>query len=65
VAVVGDLATVVGSDLPLSLGRPSRIRATSWIKPGRVAWCWWGDTSSPGNLQRQRAFVRAAAAFLW
>ena len=65
VAVVGDLATVVGSDLPLSLGRPSRIRDTSWIRPGRVAWSWWSDTSSPGNLPRQRAFVRAAAAYRW
>jgi hypothetical protein len=65
VAVVGDLGTVVGSDLPLSLGRPSQIRDTSWIKPGRVAWSWWSDTKSPGNLWRQRAFVRAAAAYRW
>jgi alpha-glucosidase len=65
VAVVGDLGTVVGSDLPMSLGRPSQIRDTSWIKPGRVAWSWWSDTHSPGNLWRQRAFVRAAAAYHW
>jgi alpha-glucosidase len=65
VAVVGDLGTVVSSDLPLSLGRPSQIRDTSWIRPGRVAWSWWSDTSSPGNLRRQRAFVRAAAAYRW
>jgi hypothetical protein len=65
VAVVGDLATVVGSDLPLSLGRPSRIRDTSWIHPGRVAWSWWSDPDSPGDLRRQRAFVRAAARWGW
>ena len=65
VAVVGDLGTVVGSDLPLSLGRPSQIRDTSWIRPGRVAWSWWSDTKSPGNMWRQRAFVRAAAAYHW
>jgi hypothetical protein len=65
VAVVGDLATVVGSDLPLSLGRPSRIRDTSWIHPGRVAWSWWSDPDSPGDLRRQRVFVRAAAARGW
>ena len=40
-------------------------RSHGWIKPGRVAWSWWSDTSSPGNLQRQRAFVRAAAAYRW
>jgi alpha-glucosidase len=65
VAVVGDLATVVGSDLPLSLGRPSQIDDTSWIAPGRVAWSWWSDRDSPGNISRQRAFVRAAAAHRW
>src|SRR6185295_13958420 len=65
VAVVGDLARIVDSDLPLALGRPSQIRDTSWIHPGRVAWSWWSDTSSPGNLTRQRAFVRAAARYRW
>jgi len=65
VAVVGDLGTVVGSDLPVSLGRPSQIADTSWIHPGRVAWSWWSDTSSPGNLWRQRAFIRTAATYHW
>ena len=65
VAVVGDLGTVVGSDLPLSLGRPSQIRDAAWIRPGRVAWSWWSDSSSPGDLWRQRAFVRAAADYRW
>jgi hypothetical protein len=65
VAVVGDLATVVGSDLPLSLGRPSQIRDTSWIHPGRVAWSWWSDPKSPGDVDRQREFIRAAQTRGW
>jgi alpha-glucosidase len=65
VAIVGSLATVVGSDLPLSLGRPSRIQDTSWIAPGRVAWSWWSDADSPDDIRRQRAFVRAAARYRW
>jgi alpha-glucosidase len=65
VAVVGDLATLVGSDLPLSLGHPSEIADTSWIRPGRVAWSWWSDADSPGDVRRQRAFVREAAAHGW
>jgi alpha-glucosidase len=65
VAVIGDLATIVESDLPLSLGRPSQIRDTAWIHPGRAAWSWWSDQDSPGDLSRQRAFVRAAAAHQW
>jgi hypothetical protein len=65
VAVVGALAGVVGSDLPLSLGRPSEIRDTSWIHPGRVAWSWWSDPGSPGDEARQRAFIRSADAHRW
>jgi hypothetical protein len=65
VAIVGDLPTVVGSDLPLSLGRPSRIPDPSWIEPGRVAWSWWSDRHSPANVPRQRAFVREAAGRHW
>jgi alpha-glucosidase len=65
VAIVGDLATIVGSDLALDLGRPSRIRDTSWIHPGRVAWSWWSDPDSPGDLRRQRAYIRAAARYRW
>ncbi|MEA2291194.1 MAG: hypothetical protein QOF17_214, partial [Solirubrobacteraceae bacterium] len=65
VAVVGDLPAIVASDLALSLGRPSQIRDTSWIHPGRVAWSWWSEPASPGDARRQRAYVRAAAAYGW
>ncbi|HET8952599.1 MAG TPA: glycoside hydrolase family 97 catalytic domain-containing protein [Solirubrobacteraceae bacterium] len=65
VAVIGDLPTVVGSDLPISLGRPTAIRDVSWIRPGRAAWSWWSDSKSPGDASRQRAMIRAAAAHRW
>jgi alpha-glucosidase len=65
VAIVGDLGTVVGSDLPLDLGRPSQIADTRWIHPGRVAWSWWSDPDSPGNVVRQRQFIRRAARSGW
>jgi hypothetical protein len=65
VAIIGDLETVVGSDLAVSLGRPSRIHDTSWIHPGRVAWSWWSEPASPGDRVRQFAYVRAAAAHHW
>jgi hypothetical protein len=65
VAVIGDAAQVVASDLPLALGRPSEIADPSWIRPGRVAWSWWSDSASTESLERQRAFVDAAAANGW
>jgi alpha-glucosidase len=64
-AVVGGLDDVVGSSLPLALGRPSRIGNASWIRPGRVAWSWWSNSLSPRDPGRQMQFVDAAAARGW
>ena len=64
-ALIGDLADVVESSLPLALARPSRIRDTGWIRPGRVAWSWWSDSTSPRRLETQRAYVDAAAERGW
>jgi hypothetical protein len=62
VAVIGRLATIVGSDLPLSLGRRSQVPDTSWIHPGRASWSWWSDASSPERLSAQEQFVAFAAS---
>lgn len=63
--VTGTLADVVETDLPLALGRPSRVQDTSWIEPGRAAWSWLRDRSSPRRLDAQMAFVDLAAAQGW
>lgn len=65
VALIGDLSSIVASDLPLALGRPSRIRDASWIQPGRVAWSWWADSGSPRDPQRLREYVDLAASMGW
>jgi alpha-glucosidase len=65
VAVIGSLARVVGSDLPLALGAPSRIRDTAWIRPGRAAWSWWSNSNSPWELDTQKRYVDYAAARGW
>jgi len=36
----GDLLT---NQLIYLLAKPSQVRDTSWIKPGKVAWDWWND----------------------
>lgn len=65
VAVTGSLADVVATDLPLALGRPSRIADTSWIRPGRSAWSWLADHASSRSAEAQRAAVDAAVAHGW
>ena len=64
-AIVGDLATVTGSTLVDDLASPSKIADTSWIKPGKVAWSWLSENSSPSNFERQKAYVDFAARNGW
>ena len=66
VAIVGKkLGTVVESDLVSNLNPPSKVEDTDWIEPGRVAWSWWSDSSSPSNLDRQKEFVDFAQEMGW
>jgi alpha-glucosidase len=64
-AIVGDLATVTESTLVDDLATPSRIRDTSWIQPGKVAWSWLSDHPSPSDFERQKDFVDFAARNNW
>ncbi|TDN37889.1 glycoside hydrolase family 97 protein [Hymenobacter sp. UV11] len=34
---------LVNSDMVYKLAAPSRLKDTSWIRPGKVAWDWWND----------------------
>jgi len=65
VLVVGDLGTIVESDLvPALVGGPE-IGDTDWIEPGRAAWSWWSEWDSPADPDRQREYVEYAAARGW
>jgi alpha-glucosidase len=64
-AIVGDLATVTESTLVDDLATPSKIRDTSWIQPGKVAWSWLSDHPSPSDFERQKDFVDFAARNNW
>ncbi len=64
-AIVGDLATVSTSTLVDDLASPARFTDTSWIRPGKVAWSWLSEHSSPGNYERQKQYVDFAARNGW
>ena len=36
-------AELANNDMVQKLSEPSKIKAISWIKPGKVAWDWWND----------------------
>ncbi len=61
--IVGDLATVTGSDLSTDLASPSKIADTSWIRPGAGAWSWWSEGT--GDLALQKRYVDLAAKEHW
>ncbi|MET0235221.1 MAG: glycoside hydrolase family 97 catalytic domain-containing protein [Kibdelosporangium sp.] len=63
--IVGDLATVTESTLVDDLADPSRISDTSWIRPGKVAWSWLSEHSSPSDFERQKVYVDFAARNGW
>ncbi|ONI84668.1 alpha-glucosidase [Saccharothrix sp. ALI-22-I] len=64
-AIVGDLATVSQSTLVDDLASPARFTDTSWVRPGKVAWSWLSEHSSPGNFERQKQYVDFAARNGW
>ena len=71
VFVLGDSPSdLVSSDTVYALATPCRIKDTSWIKPGQVAWDWWNErkiTDVPGlntgcNYETYKAYIDFAAA---
>ena len=63
IIITGTLPQVVESNLVTDLARPAITGDTSWIKPGRVAWSWWGDGT--GDLALQKKYVDFAQAMGW
>lgn len=63
-AIVGTLKTIIESTLIENLATPSKIKDTSWIKPGRSGWSWWsGDSCSNYNVQVK--YVDFCSAMGW
>ena len=68
VIMVGDSpGELVESTLIATLGEPSQVKDTSWIKPGKTAWDWWNDNqvaiANPGmNTDTYKAYIDFAAA---
>jgi hypothetical protein len=73
VAIVGDRSTVVESSLvPALVGETNsdgdRVDVSpeaDWIEPGRVAWSWWSEGTSPEDPDVQREYVDYAADHGW
>ncbi|MBF9255702.1 glycoside hydrolase family 97 protein [Pontibacter sp. 172403-2] len=60
---------LLNNDMVYKLASPSRIKDTSWIKPGKVAWDWWNDWNITGvdfragiNTETYKYYIDFAAA---
>ncbi|MGC8886486.1 MAG: glycoside hydrolase family 97 catalytic domain-containing protein [Verrucomicrobiia bacterium] len=66
VIILGEgLAQIVESTLVEDLNPPSIVKNTDWIKPGRAAWSWWSDPTSPQDAKKQMKFIDFAADMGW
>ncbi|ANS70326.1 alpha-glucosidase [Streptomyces lincolnensis] len=64
--VTGDLATVTRSTFTDDLAPASKVRDTSWIRPGTVLWTWLAGGREAGqSLAAQKAYVDYAAERGW
>ncbi|MFE7712447.1 glycoside hydrolase family 97 catalytic domain-containing protein [Streptomyces sp. NPDC057486] len=64
--VTGDLATITGSTFTDDLAPASKVRDTSWIRPGRALWTWLAGGRPAGqSLEMQKGYVDYAAARHW
>ncbi|MPY59226.1 glycoside hydrolase family 97 catalytic domain-containing protein [Streptomyces spongiae] len=64
--ITGDLATVTESTFVDDLAPPSRVRDTSWIKPGPALWTWLAGGKEAGqSLEAQKKYVDYAAERGW
>ena len=64
--VTGDLATVTRSTFTDDLAAASKVRDTSWIRPGTVLWTWLAGGREAGqSLAAQKAYVDHAAERGW
>ncbi len=66
VVLVGDAAArLLESDLVSDLSPATRLKDTSWIRPGRAAWSWWSKSDSPRHADDLNAFTDLAAGMGW
>ena len=66
VIIIGsELNTIIASNLVTDLSPASRIKNTSWIKPGRASWSWLSDANSPQDFFKLKNFVDLAVAMNW
>ncbi len=59
------LGTIIESNLVYHLSKTNQLKNTSWIKPGRASWSWWGDHESSKNFNSLTKFIDLSKSMGW
>ncbi len=65
VMIIGALSTIVESTLVEDVCPSSKIKDTSWIKPGRASWVYWAYNHGTKDFQRCKQYVDLASEMGW
>lgn len=60
-----NLGEIVESNMVTHVSDSSKVKDTSWIKPGRASWSWWSDEESCRDYGKLKEFVDFSADFGW
>jgi hypothetical protein len=61
----GSAADIAMSTLVTDLATPSRVTDTSWIRPGRSSWSWWGYPEGPHTVEHYAQYTDFALKMGW
>lgn len=64
IIITDNLNDLANSDLVMNANPESKIEDTSWIKPGRAVWSWWGEDyydNVDTTFEQQKRYVDYAA----
>jgi alpha-ketoglutarate-dependent taurine dioxygenase len=65
VAIADEAVKLIESDIINDLAPATRVKDTSWIRPGRSSWSWWSKSDSSKNALDLKSFIDLAAEMRW
>lgn len=59
------VGSIIQSNLVYDLSEKNKLADTSWIKPGRSSWSWWGDHESSKSYHKLTKFIDLSKEMGW
>lgn len=62
---IGSLSDIVESNLITDVSEPSKLKNTSWIKPGAVSWIYWANNHGSKDYKKVIEYIDLAVEMKW